>query len=227
MSMTSYPEALHLGITHELQAGLSHPADRRRFIEAATMPMSPDELTNLERRYPPEMVGEIVIALELNTVKDAIRRQNFELQNAGHLLWESPNAAQYTQKYNDLAGNIGRQLDYIRFFSQVTNDFFAREEIAPPAREVIQEHIAELGITHPEKSITRVSRLALELLGCFQRGDWEGTASVDDPMRQLREQLIADPRFGYRELETPGQKQITYRFEKLPDNVAGEGHAYG
>ena len=229
MSMTDYPQHLQFAITHELANGLSHPAHRKKegFLAAATAAFSAEELSNLERRYPADRVGEIVTALELGTIRDATRRQNLELENVGHLIWESSNPDSYAERYNALAGNSSRLLEYIDFFQQASQELFARKASPYNPPEVIRKHIEDLGLQRPVAAQAEVGKVALELLGCFQRGNWEGTAIIDDPMRKLREELLADPRYGYQELETPGQKKITYRFEKLPDNKAGEGHAFG
>ncbi|HPR09561.1 MAG TPA: hypothetical protein PLT04_03240 [Candidatus Saccharibacteria bacterium] len=227
MSSIETLEPLRIQIAHKLPQGLSHPGDRFGFFTAAREELSDIERENIRARYPEEQVGGIIEFLGMGAMRDAARRQSLELENAALLIGNGPHQASYTAAYNELAGNKDTLPEYLGFFSRLTKDFFAREPVSTERTDIIEEHCQEIGAQLPQSRLRPVTKVALELLGCFQRGDWEGTAIVDDPMRKLREELLADRRYGYKELETPGQKKITYRFEKLPDNKAGEGHAFG
>lgn len=214
--------------TTPLPQGLSHPAHRAEFHSAQNFKLNGSERQNIKKRFGRAYTEPVLHALDIAMRRGAYTREEHELHNLHRLVHGAKHARAYLHRYNDLAGQPDDMLDYLRFFSEASSDYFTRQvDAGDNVSEILKSHFQEIGRSNRNKTIKPVGKIALEMIGCFQRGDWESTDIIDEPIRGLGKRLRANADLGYQELETPGQKQITYRFFKLPILSAEGTHDFG
>lgn len=222
----------NINVTHPMPATISHPADRTAMFAETHSTLTEKQRDNLELRFGSN-ADSIESALEIATLWDVTERQNKELSTIFHILGYSEDAVADAKQYNELAGDTKNIPQFLQFFSRISERVLSSSVEARPTlgNPIVDAHFAELALgpnaeAADSQTQAGVGKMALEIAGTIQKGDWDGTSDLDAIFRQLKITLESMSDAQFECLEKPGQQRPTYRYHSIPMEDGGD-HDFG
>lgn len=222
----------NINVTHPMPPTISHPADRGGMYSESHSTLNEKQRDNLEMRFGSNF-GPIESALEIASLWDIKERQHKELSTIFHILGYSENPATDAEQYNRLAGDTKNIPQFLQFFSRISERVLSGSVETRPTsgNPILDAHFAQLDLGRKSEepsngTNSNMGKMALEIAGTIQKGDWDGTSQLDGIFRQLKITLEQMPESQFECLERPGQQRPTYRYHSIPMEDGGD-HDFG